>query len=103
MRDNHEASDGLHPHEHRKAVGQTGSAKAEITNLAQREGYRIIRWYEDHGAELNAFLLGSGFGKVRIDARREAIADLGNAIQFVDVILQQSHTMLIALDRSRFV
>jgi len=23
--------------------------KAEITKLAQREGYRIIRWYEDHG------------------------------------------------------
>lgn len=23
--------------------------KAEITKLAQREGYRILRWYEDHG------------------------------------------------------
>ena len=23
--------------------------KAEIAKLAQREGYRIIRWYEDHG------------------------------------------------------
>jgi len=23
--------------------------KAEITKLAQRDGYRIIRWYEDHG------------------------------------------------------
>ena len=75
--------------------------KAEITYLAQPEGYRIIRWYEDHGAELNAFLLGPGFGKVRIDARREAIPDLGDAIQFVDVILQQSPTTLSALDRSR--
>lgn len=35
--------------------------------------------------------------------RREAIADLGNTIQFVDVILQLSHTTLSILDRSRSV